>query len=279
MSHFCGLVVLTPEYGEYHDLEDSIEKYDEALEVPEYSNGEVSDFDKVRFIDFYLKENGVKLKNVKAMLYSELLKEKKIKRWSSKKDGSKERFLHSLIWSHCERYGELFKEVHQKYFNSFESLYDKYGDDWNGNSWRVNPETGKWEEYSTRNPNSKWDWYDLNGRWSKSIKTKKGGFVNKCLLGDIDWTDFKPEDYEEEEKTNIWGKKYRPFKKNVKWHFTENNVPYSLVIDGNWYSQGDMGWFGYSDDKMTEQEWSKKFMELLKDLPINSQCYNIDYHI
>jgi hypothetical protein len=58
MSHFCGLVILTPSYSQSKNLEDSLAKYDENLKVPEYSNGEVSDFDKIRFIEYYLEKDG-----------------------------------------------------------------------------------------------------------------------------------------------------------------------------------------------------------------------------
>ncbi len=37
MSHFCGLVIMTPNYLKNHTLEDSLAKYDENLDVPEYS--------------------------------------------------------------------------------------------------------------------------------------------------------------------------------------------------------------------------------------------------
>ena len=56
---------------------------------------------------------------------------------------------------------------------SFDELYNIYGDDWNGNSWRKNEE-GEWGEFSTYNPDSKWDWYQLGGRWTGFLKLKNG---------------------------------------------------------------------------------------------------------
>lgn len=57
---------------------------------------------------------------------------------------------------------------------SFDELYDKYGENWNSNDWRKNDD-GVWCEFSTYNPKSKWDWYQLGGRWSDFLKLKENG--------------------------------------------------------------------------------------------------------
>ena len=54
---------------------------------------------------------------------------------------------------------------------NFEELYEKYGKDWNRNSWRKNAD-GEWAEYSTYNPKSKWDWYSVGGRWKGFFRVK-----------------------------------------------------------------------------------------------------------
>ena len=41
MSHFCGLVILTPEYAEFNGMDDSLAKYDENLEVEAHCKGQV----------------------------------------------------------------------------------------------------------------------------------------------------------------------------------------------------------------------------------------------
>lgn len=99
---------------------------------------------------------------------------------------------------------ELTEE--QAYLNgelSFEELYEKHGDDWNGNSWEKD-ENGLWCEYSTYNPKSKWDWYSLGGRWTGFFKAKEGvqyktgkaglmtpvaevGYADQLLKRDIDF--------------------------------------------------------------------------------------------
>jgi hypothetical protein len=54
---------------------------------------------------------------------------------------------------------------------SFDELYDQYGEDWNDSAWKKDT-NGIWCEFSTYNPNSKWDWYLLGGRWSGFFKVK-----------------------------------------------------------------------------------------------------------
>ena len=57
MSHFTGLVILTPEYDK--DLEESLDQYYEGREVEPYKVEDVSDAEKVNFLSFYKKkENG-----------------------------------------------------------------------------------------------------------------------------------------------------------------------------------------------------------------------------
>jgi hypothetical protein len=41
---------------------------------------------------------------------------------------------------------------------------------------------GYWE-----NPNAKWDWYEIGGRWSDSLQLKDGTKTNQARFGDIDW--------------------------------------------------------------------------------------------
>lgn len=54
----------------------------------------------------------------------------------------------------------------------FDELYAEKGYDWNGN--RFEKRDDKWVEILTYNPKSKWDWYQLGGRWSNFLKLKEG---------------------------------------------------------------------------------------------------------
>lgn len=57
-------------------------------------------------------------------------------------------------------------------YPTFDELYKNKGGNWNGNTW--SKQGNKWVKISTYNPNSKWDWYQLGGRWTGFLKLKEG---------------------------------------------------------------------------------------------------------
>ena len=113
-----SLLIIAHRAGD--SIEDLMEPYWQDLEVEEYCDGEVSDWDKERFLEFY-----------------------------------------------GERDGKGYKE------SDFDSLYEKKGEDWNFNRWRKGPD-GVWREYSTSNPDMRWDWYEIGGRWAGRLELKDG---------------------------------------------------------------------------------------------------------
>ncbi len=111
---------------------------------------------------------------------------------------------------------DYYRKEKKSRHRTFESCYKKYGEDWNGNRWRKG-EDGVWREYSTYNPNAKWDWYVLGGRWSgcfirlkadatSGVEGESGAFDNKvgydaALKRDIDFDAIRRE---AEEKGRIY---------------------------------------------------------------------------
>lgn len=115
----------------------------------------------------------------------------------------KERFLNLYTNPQQQSYCVISEEeAAENKKLSFDELYDKYGENWNGNDWRKNDD-GEWAEFSTYNPKSKWDWYSLGGRWSGEFFIMKHGAVGGIVgesgvfgntpgidsikLGDVDW--------------------------------------------------------------------------------------------
>ena len=281
MSHFCGLVIMTPEYAENNTFEDSLEKYNENIEYEPYVSGEVSDYEKVRFLEYYNKDkvNEDAIKNEFVGTYAGVEGFQSFEdfknEWGS---DDRNRYIHTLAYDHKDEYCKFFIEKFPELFADFDNQYEEHGEDWNSSSWKKNG-NGVLEEWSTYNPDSKWDWHSLGGRWSNSIKTKFGEFVDKCFLDEIDWSPFKPEDYEEETQKDWSGKEYHPLKDSVQYHYTENDVPFCVIIDGVWYERGKMGWWAFVSDEKEKGDWNEEFMTLVKTLPEKSLVANYDFHI
>jgi hypothetical protein len=56
-------------------------------------------------------------------------------------------------------------------------------------------------------------------------------------------------------------------------------VPYAVVKDGKWYQKGEMGWFGCSNDQMTQDQWNQQFWEMLNSLDPETTLTLVDCHI
>lgn len=291
MSHFCGLVILTPQYAKVNGMDDSLAKYDENLETPEYRKCDLSDNDKQRFLEYYLinkSENKQLHKAYKKFKLgfitfmrgkkSYLTQKQYQEKYPNARDKeTKEGWASALIYENPEKWVEYFKQGYPEFWNSFEDTYAEFGDDWNSNSWRKD-EKGVWAVYSSYNPNSKWDWYSVGGRWSNSIKTKSGEFVDMCKFDEIDFEPYSDDCYEDGKD---WlGNPCKKLKEGYEWHYdNKDNFPFCVVIDGVWYEKGDMGWWGMVANEKGEEEWNGEVAALLEKIPADSDVYNVDFHI
>jgi hypothetical protein len=105
----------------------------------------------------------------------------------------KKSFIDFYIDKHPERAGQTFEE-----------LYEEFGYSWNGNTWELNSETGEYEDYTTYNEDSKWDWYCIGGRWAGFLRLKNPNQVihgDQALKGEIDFEGMKDEAGEEARET------------------------------------------------------------------------------
>lgn len=137
--------------------------------------------------------------------------------------------------------------------------------------------------YSTYNPKSKWDWWEIGGRWDKYITTKQGEKANAALIKNIDtkidqkeydsaidfwevvvdktkkakddseyWSFYKPEYYLE----------YYGDKETYAKCMASFSTYAVITPDGEWHSCGRMGWFGCSDETPEElRDWHLNYKE------------------
>lgn len=137
--------------------------------------------------------------------------------------------------------------------------------DWDGG--QLSPD-GDWGYY--RNPRAKWDWFVLGGRWQRSLHLLPGrtgetgeqaydnvpvlpGTCDQARFGDIDWA-----------KTR---------------HPTGKLTPFAVLKNGEWYEQGEMGWFGVAANMLDDAAWEEEVSHLLADVPADELVSVFDCHI
>lgn len=102
--------------------------------------------------------------------------------------------------------------------------------------------------YSTYNPNSKWDWYTIGGRWTGGLVTKEGRETNSDYVSEIDW-----------DKTNI---------------------PFAFITpNGIWHEKGEMGWWAIVTNEKEQDNWEEEFKKAIKKLDNNVLVTLVDCHI
>lgn len=133
-------------------------------------------------------------------------------------------------------------------------VYDDYLKHWHG------IENPKYQGYWT-NPNAKWDWYLLGGRWSGLIKLRPGARGKVGTAGVF------------ENETGIDQAK----KKDIA-NLAEIRT-FAIVKDGQWYERGSMGWWGCVSKEKPEDQWESEFKTLVDSLPDETLISIFDCHI
>lgn len=159
--------------------------------------------------------------------------------------------------------------------------------------------------YTTANPNARWDWYVIGGRWRGYFKLKVGrnGLMGRsgtldnppqfdadqCRVGDVDWGAMKM--LLQNEALEHWNAFFDaetdiPRQIHVgesKGDFTRRYsrvATHALLQDGEWLEQSLMGWWGIKmDEKVPEDRWEEEWLERVQSLPENTLITLVDCHI
>ena len=123
-----------------------------------------------------------------------------------------------------EHYGETRK--------NFNKAYRKHGEDWNGNSW-VKDSRGNWRYLDYYNPDARWDWWVVGGRWTGMFELKKSAKYDELEVDPLAGCS-------EELKQAILARNPRPanraLKKNIK--NLKKITAHAVLIDGDWIEIG-----------------------------------------
>lgn len=170
----------------------------------------------------------------------------------------KERYSNEVLNGVTDKYKERYIDAttdEELYKIEVEEFYEVDCFDKNGN------------HLSTYNPNSKWDWYDIGGRWRNQLLTKKDNddtFENNSFVEHFGYfKDIKPAP-----KGYKWvnGAKIKDIDFNKMNEGKEEPFyTWALVDENGWYEQGKMGWWAMSDatDESIDQ-FNEKFQEYIK---------------
>lgn len=159
--------------------------------------------------------------------------------------------------------------------------------------------------YYFGNKDAKWDWYEIGGRWSGMLKKLDGTRCDECEVKDLDlsldkdmyekakrfWevvvdkqplTDVeRPSDFFTMYKPEYYTEMYGDRDNFAKSYASFNT--FAMLLDGEWYEQGKMGWFAMSDTTKESLEKFTDFMdktlrELKKTHP-HAKVTLVDCHI
>lgn len=108
---------------------------------------------------------------------------------------------------------------------------------------------------STYNPNSKWDWYVVGGRWKNRLKLKADTSKDGCN---------------------------EAYAKDIDFAATNLAVYAAVTPDGAWHAPGEMGWWGTSSESENERiAWNESFHETFIKPSLENGWYLtiVDCHI
>lgn len=116
---------------------------------------------------------------------------------------------------------------------------------------------GAGKRETTYNPNSKWDWYVIGGRW------------NGWLTSDNDTSPYI--DDIENNLVDVSVAKEKAIQ--------EDKTPFAVLTpDGKWHEKGEMMMFAMVKDEMPEDEWKALYLNILDQYP-DHQVVVVDCHI
>ena len=161
------------------------------------------------------------------------------------------------------------------------------------------------------NPNKKWDWWRIGGRWTGFYVLKAGargvrgdpgtgakrapsGTADQCRKGDIDVEAMISR--QRHQLTTAWHKSLTadPRHRNFMYGVADDDTLESyiergmrisplqtlaILNNGEWVERGTMGWFGCVSNEKSHELWGEEFRRLFDALPDDALLTIVDCHI
>lgn len=127
------------------------------------------------------------------------------------------------------------------------------------------------EVYSTYNPDSKWDWWTIGGRWGgmwtfrPGVDTHSPLKTRRSAFGVAPNADLP----------------HRTDCARVRDILPETLTPTFALVDceGYWHEKGEMGWWAVVADEKAQDEWDAIYRKAIDALPPDTWLINVDCHI
>lgn len=276
MSHFTVAVITRKNPYESNAVEDMLERFDENISVPYYAYETKEDF---------LKKEREQLESFKNTTYAEYLSDTKKYLDECRNESHKE-----YVENFMHYYNVSDEELLQKRKVQYKSKDDC---DLDGCDYIDEEET----VYTTYNPESKWDWYSIGGRWDCLLKLKDGNVANCAKIKDVDFgfdIDYDKESHDEdiikqynELMTNGDGWYRKEYLKEIYPTIIEyirsikQFITYAILDpDGNWLEKGEMGWFAVSSATPEDEiDWAKEYPNVINSFNPEYYITIVDCHI
>lgn len=186
-----------------------------------------------------------------------------------------------------QKFHSITEEYKKKYekseFKEKRPTFDEYMEEY-----ELEERDAKTNDYGYwSNPNGKWDWYEIGGRFRRTMPLKNGSKMATAKIKDINF-DRDDEVYEKEKRLWELVVEEQPLKEGEKeliiWYsknfFTDNyesKYEYAdresrfktfalLTPDGVWRERGKMLWFGVdARNKKSNSDFEEAFKEIVED--------------
>lgn len=215
-----------------------------------------------------------------------------------------------------KRAREILEDEYVKKNAELTAKYTKYIEEGNFTQLCQDFNGGELDEegnlYYLSNPEAKWDWWLIGGRWTGYFRKKAGAegevgtpgvmtdpatdpdVADVIKVKDIDWDAM--DEAEKKRRGEFFDKydaeKNSPFvwsKSEVQALTTLSREEYinrpvshsthAVLHDDEWYERGEMGWWGIVVDEKNPDEWDSEWRKLVESLDPETEVTIVDCHI